>query len=174
MKQSRNVGFSEETRQFLHGARADYCIYGDGTITRTWKKSLIEEKVKIYMHHGKAVAKCGNRELIVKHIVAAAFLPGYKKGASVVCIDGNERNVAAENICIVKKEQLGRLTGHKSRSQAITVKNLSTGEIKKYRSVRRCALALNCSYQTVLDYVSGKVKNSVLSGYKIKAVANNV
>ena len=46
MKQSRNVGFSEETRQFLHGARADYCIYGDGTITRTWKKSLIEEKSK--------------------------------------------------------------------------------------------------------------------------------
>ena len=46
-------------------------------------------------------------------------------------------------------------------------------ETRQFLHGARCALALNCSYQTVLDYISGKVKNSVLSGYKIKAVANN-
>lgn len=31
-------------------------------------------------------------------------------------------------------------------------------ETRQFLHGARCALALNCSYQTVLDYVSGKVK----------------
>ena len=171
MRQSRNVGFSDETRQFLHGERADYCVYGDGTITRTWKKSMIEEKVAVYLRRGKAYVKCGGREMVLKHIVAAAFLPEYRKGASVVCIDRDEMNCAVDNLCVMTKKHLGRLTGHKATSEAVAVRDKRTGEIKKYRSVRRAAVALCCSYQTVLDYMNGKVKNSVLSDYQIKKLS---
>lgn len=170
MKQNRKIGYSEETRQFLHGNRADYCVYGDGTITRTWKRSMIEEKVAVYTKHGKAYVKCDRRDMVLKHIVAAAFLPEYRKGAAVVCIDHDEMNCAVDNLCVMTAKHLGRLTGHKARSEAVIVLDKRTGEIKNYRSIRRAAVGLCCSYQTMLDYINGKVKNSVLNDYQIKKI----
>lgn len=168
MRQSRNIGYYEETQQFHHGKRADYCVYADGRVTRTWKKSMVEELVKVYLNKGKAKMKCGQKEFVLKHIVAAAFLPEYRTGAAVICIDRNELNCSVDNLCVVGKRQLGRLTGHKSKSHKVTVEDLNTGEVKKYRSVREAAKSLHCSYQTVLDYMNGKIKKSCLCGYKIK------
>ena len=168
MRQSQHIGFYDETRQFYHGERADYCVYADGRVTRTWKKSMVEELVKVYMNQGKARVKCGQKEFVLKHVVAAAFLPEYRKGASVVCVDGDELNCSVDNLCVMSARQLGRLTGHKSKSHAVTVKDLSTGKVERYRSVKEAAKSLYCSFQTVLDYMEGKAKKSILSGYEIK------
>lgn len=88
----------------------------------------------------------------------------------VVCIDRDEMNCAADNLCVMTAKRLGRLTGHKARGEAVVVRDKRTGEIKKYRSIRRAAVGLCCSYQTMLDYMNGKVKNSVLNDYQIKKI----
>lgn len=170
MKQSRNIGFYDETRQFYHGKRADYCVYSDGRVTRTWKKSMVEELVSVYLRRGKAIVKCSNKEFVLKHIVAAAFLPEYRKGASVICIDQNELNCSVDNLCVMSARQLGRLAGRKTKSWKVIVTDLRTGKTKKFRSVREAAKALHCSYQTVLDFMKGKYKNSCLGDYEIKRI----
>lgn len=168
MRQSRNVGFSLETYQFCHGERADYCVYANGTITRTWKKSMVEEVVKAFMHKGRLTVKISGKHLPVKHVVAAAFIPSYRKGISVVCADGDETNCNVDNLCVISKRALGRITGWKAKAQRVAI-HLPDGSHKAYRSVREAAKALNCSYQTLLDYMAGNVKKSVLDGITVLA-----
>lgn len=162
---------TENSTQFYHGPRADYCVYDSGLVTRTYKKSIREVKVAVYMRRGKAAVKCGQKEFILKHLVASKFIPEYKKGMSVVCVDGDEMNCGVENLCVIGAAQLGRLTGWRATSQAIKVKDKTTGEVKTFRSVREAAKSLNCSYQTVLDYLKGTYKNSCLTNFKITKVA---
>lgn len=164
MRQSRVIGFQVKTKQFHHGNRADFCVYADGTITRTWKKSMVEEKVKPFISHGKLTVKCGGRQFIVKHLVASAFLKDYQKGASVICVDGNNWNCCEENLCVVPKKMLGRITGWKARSQGILIKKENEKNFRAYRSIREAAKALNCSYQTLIDYINSKNKHSILEG----------
>lgn len=162
---------TENSTQFYHGPRADYCVYDSGLVTRTYKKSVREVRVAVYIRHGKAAVKCGQKEFILKHLVASKFIPGYKKGMAVICVDGNELNCGVENLCVMNKGQLGRLTGWQATAQALKVKDKSTGEVKTYRSIREAAKSLNCSYQTVLDYLKGTYKNSCLTNFKITKVA---
>ena len=168
MKNKSIVGYSIETRQFLHGKRADYCIYGDGSVTRTWKVSMVEERVRPYMHKGKLMVKCGQQEFTVKHLVAWAFLENYEKGDCIICVDRDERNCAVENLCVMKSRQLGKLTGHLSRSCPVFVRNNESGQEVRYRSVREGAKALHCSYQTLFNYIKKEYKNSCLSKYTVK------
>lgn len=171
MRNKQMIHPSDDTRQFLHGKRADYCVYGDGTITRTWKKSWIEEVVKPYLKRGKLTVKCGGKEFIVKHLVAWAFLPEYKKGLSVVCVDSNERNCAIDNICVISAKQLGRITGGTNKKcKKMFVSNSVTGRTFRANSARAAAKEMNCSYQTLLDYIAGKSKNSVLSDYRVEVL----
>lgn len=172
MRQSRNIGFYDETRQFYHGKRADYCVYSDGRVTRTWKKSMVEELVSVYLNKGKAKLTCGNKEFVLKHVVAAAFLPEYRKGAAVICIDRNELNCSVDNLCVMNSKQLGKLTGHMAKAYVVNVTDLRTGKTKRFRSVREAAKALYCSCQTVLDYMKGKIKKGILSDYEIKRIAH--
>lgn len=161
-----------ESRQFYHGPRADYCVYESGLVTRTYKHGLKEFKVAVFMRRGKAAVKCGQKEFILKHLVASQFIPEYKKGMAVVCVDGDEFNCCVENLCVIGKSQLGRLTGWKSTSQPVKVENKTTGEVQTYRSIREAAKKLNCSYQTVLDYLKGTYKNSCLTDFSITKVAS--
>lgn len=170
MRQSRNIPFCLETYQFFHGERADYCVYANGTITRTWKKSMIEEIVKPYMHKGKLTVHVSGKNFIVKHVVAAAFLPNYRKGCSVVCVDRDETNCGEDNLCVISKRALGRITGWMSKSQKIEILRPGERAYKKYRSIREAAKSLNCSYQTLLDYVNKKNKSSVLDGIKVRVI----
>ena len=163
---------TENSTQFYHGPRADYCVYDSGLVTRTYKKSIREVRVAVYMRRGKACVKCGQKEFILKHLVASKFLPDYKKGMPVICVDGDEMNCNVENLCIMSNAQLGRLTGWQATAQAIKVKNKTTGKVKTFRSVREAAKSLNCSYQTVLDYLKGTYKNSCLTDFKITKVNN--
>lgn len=174
MKQSRYIEFSVDTWQFCKGQRADYCVYACGYVTRTWKKSMIEELVKPYKRRGKLIVKCNQKEFTLKHLVAAGFLPDYKKGDNVICVDGNENNCHIDNLCIVSKKHLGRITGHLARSKKIQVKSLVNGEIKEYGSIRKAAKGLNCSYQTIIDKINNKYKNTCISDYEFKEVISRV
>lgn len=144
------------------GKKYIYKIGTDGTIIKAGRKTYKESMATPYLKHGKLTVKVNNREFVLKHLVAKAFIKSYKKGLSVIHKDGNFRNCAADNLIVMTKQELGRLTGGESRRQAVVV----DGE--KHYSIRAAAKALHCSYQTLLDYMDGKVKNSVLNGTKVR------
>jgi len=138
-----------------------YKICENGKVLRTSKKHFIESTSHPYMKHGNLAIKIASKEYYVKHLVAQAFISGYKKGDSVVLKDSNASNCELGNLLVFKKSELGRITGGDSRRRPVIADGV------EYYSVRDCARRLHCSYQTVLDYLSGGVKNSVLASIDI-------
>jgi hypothetical protein len=76
--------------------------------------------------------------------------------------DGNPRNISIENMRFYSMRLHGKHTGHLSKSRAVVIKDFKKDPIR-YRSVREAAKALYCSYQTLLDYLNGSVRKSVLN-----------
>jgi hypothetical protein len=142
-----------------------YQINRDGKIIKTSKKMFRESRVKPYNKCGKLAVKIAGKEYHVKHLVAMAYISDYRKGDSVVLKDGNYKNCKLGNLIIFTKSELGKITGGDSRRKPVMANGV------EYYSVRDCAKSLNCSYQTLSDYLSGKVKNSVLAGNAIKYMA---
>lgn len=69
----------------------------------------------------------------------------------------------------------GKTTGElNSKCKAVIVQERGKPAIR-YKSVRKAAKALYCSYQTLLDYLEGKSKRSVLcvDGRKIYYASDN-
>ena len=84
------------------------------------------------------------------------------RNENVIPIDGNELNCNIENLKLVDKREVAKLTGPMSRSQKVIIQNGKSSP-KEYSSVRKAAQALYVSYQTLLDYLNGKYKSSVLN-----------
>lgn len=137
-----------------------YYAHSKGYIYKILKSDNTKIKKLGYLKNGILVVKINGKEKNVKTIIAAKFMRDYKPGICVGCKDKNESNLNVENLYLYTYIMHGKLTGYKSRTKKIIVSE--AGESKVYRSVRSCAKALGVSYQTLLDYLSGKYKNSVL------------
>lgn len=158
--------------------RQKYYASSNGYILSVNKKTYSEKKLKNYLKTKRKnppyVVKIDGREYLVKHLIAKAFLYGYKENnCCVLHKDGNKKNCAVSNLIIVPKRQVARITGPMARSSAVTVYN-GQGERTNYSSIRKAATALNVSYQTLIDYIKGKYSRSVLDGYVIKVLDNEV
>lgn len=84
------------------------------------------------------------------------------RNENVIPIDGNELNCNIQNLKLIEKREVARITGPMSRSQAVVVQDKGR-KPKEYSSIRKAAKALYVSYQTLLDYLTGKYKSSVLN-----------
>lgn len=152
--------------------RHKYYVSNYGYVLSVTSKSYKERKLKGYVKQGRKnapyVIKLGDKEKCIKHLVAQAFIPEYKGADSnVLHKDGNKLNCRADNLIVVPKSQVAKITGPQSRSQAVIVVD-NKGLETTFSSVRKAANNLNCSYQTLLDYMKGKYKNSVLDGFTIR------
>lgn len=149
-----------------------YFVSNQGYVLSVSSKSYKEHKLSGYVKQGRKnapyVVKIGNAEHCVKHLVAQAFMPEYNGSKSnILHKDGNKRNCRVDNLIVVSKSQVAKITGPLSRSQAIIVIDKNGNEIK-FSSIRKAAVSLNCSYQTLLDFINGRYKKSVLDGYVIR------
>lgn len=155
--------------------RHKYYVSNQGYVLSVTSKSYKEHKLSGYIKQGQKnalyVVKIGTSEHCVKHLVAQAFLPEYRGlDSNVLHKDGNIKNCRADNLIIVPKSQVAKITGAKARSQAVIVIDSNKTGIT-FSSIRKAAIYLNCSYQTLLDYMNGKSKNSVLNGFTITKTA---
>ena len=155
--------------------RHKYYVSNQGYVLSVTSKSYKEHKLSGYIKRGRKsapyVVKIGENEHSVKHLVAQAFLPEYKGLASYIFHkDGNIKNCRVDNLIIVPKKEVAKITGARSRSQAVVVIN-SNGLETTFSSIRKAANNLNCSYQTLLNYINGKSKKSVLDGLTIVKIA---
>ena len=142
----------------------DYSVSDLGRVIRTTKKTCNQINVKAYLYKKNLCVKICNKTCLVKKLVAQKHSKKYKEGMSISFADGNSLNCKAKNLVFFTKKDLGSLTGSESRSQAV----ICNGEL--FRSKCECAKHLFCSYQTLNDYVNGKVKNSILNGMDITEV----
>ncbi len=152
--------------------RHKYYVSNMGYVLSVSSKSYKERKLTGYIKQGRVnapyVIKLGTKEKCIKHLVAQAFIPGYKGADSnVLHKDGNKLNCRVDNLIVVTKSQVAKITGPQSRAQKIIVTDCK-GDETVYSSIRKAANNLNCSYQTLLDYINGRYKKSVLDGYKIR------
>ena len=107
----------------------------------------------------------GSNHSTLKHCVyyvATGHWPTIDENVRVK--DGNELNCAITNLELVKRADVSRITGPMSRSKAVVVVDRGKDPVE-YRSIRKAANALYCSYQTLSDYLNGKAKKSVLKKY---------
>lgn len=142
-----------------------YYVHTSGIVAVRYKHGK-ERILTPYLHNGKLCVKVDKLRPI-KHLVAAAALSGYRKGMPVIQRDRNPLNCDYKNLVLIPPEKLGAVTGHLA-GKAKPVRAYVEGSWKTFRSVRQCAIAIHCSYQTVLDYINGAVKNSVCEGIVLR------
>lgn len=106
----------------------------------------------------------GMKNVALHSLMARTFMRGYDPQKHCVGHrDGNPLNCALDNLYLYTRRSHGKHTGWQSRSKGVIIKEYKQDPVK-YRSVREAAKALFCSYQTLLDYLSGTSgPNSVLS-----------
>jgi hypothetical protein len=141
----------------------DYAVCEDGRVIKCSRVHSVESAVKPYLHRGAATVRVNGKMFTLKNLVARHFIRGYHAGAPVECIDGNPFNCRVKNLRVYTMREHGQRTGGRnSRARKVVANGV------EYRSVRECAKALFVSYQTVLDYIDGSVKRSVLQGVEIE------
>jgi lambda repressor-like predicted transcriptional regulator len=106
----------------------------------------------------KLKIKLGSKEYLAKKIVANAFVENPNNYTCVIEDDGNITNIKASNLKWLSKREVGKMTGHLSKSRKIKLIDPITKEVKIYRSMRECARQNHVSHETIRDYLKGKVK----------------
>lgn len=123
---------------------------------RPYKKNGTNNKWVIHLtdEHGKTSEKLviGIMALVFLGPAPQGYVPYHKNGA----LTENHIN----NIAYISRQELGKLTGAKSRRKAVA-KLDSKGEIVEvYTSARAAAKENYMSYQTIIDRCNGKVKSA--------------
>ncbi len=131
-----------------------------GFILKKYKKSGITRLVKGYIKRGFRVVKINYKECRFARVIARTFMKNYQDDLLIGYKDGNKENCSLQNLYLYSRRQHGKKTGYLSNSVPVIVDD-SKGR-KEYRSVRCAAKHLYVSYQTLLDYLAGRVEHSVL------------
>jgi hypothetical protein len=154
---------------------SDYAIwYADtrGFIFKKYKKSGITKIVKGYVREGFRVVKINYVECRFSRVIARAFMKNYQEDLLIGYKDGNRDNCSLQNLFLYSRRTHGKKTGYLSKSTPVIVKDFKKDPIE-YRSVREAAKHLYVSYQTLLDYLAGRVDHSVLAKWGRKIYYKN-
>lgn len=113
--------------------------------------------IKPFRHKNKFIVKIEGKQRVVSRLVANAFIRPLKANERVFHKNNMEWDNYYRNLQIMGLKELGKRTGHISRSKRVV--EVKDGEIiRDFRSIRECGRKLYMSYQTVLHYCNGLVK----------------
>ena len=113
--------------------------------------------IKPFKEHNKYVIKVNGKCMTCSRLVANAFIKHLTSDDCVYHKNKMEWDNYYRNLLVLSKQELGKRTGHVSRSKSVV--QVEGGEIvKMFRSTREAGRKLYISYQTVLDYCKGRVK----------------
>lgn len=117
----------------MEAARFDkYLIYNNGTVF-----SLISNRKLIpRLHNGSLTVKINGKHMQVKRLVAEKFLPNPNDYNVIRCIDGDQSNVALENLEWAK----GPLRGRPVEIDGVL-----------YKSIKEAAAATGTSYNKLKE-----------------------
>lgn len=144
----------------IPGYDGKYQINYYGAIRRTLKKGWKELRPYKKKSNGRSAVKLNCKEMEVKKLMQITFLGDIPEGTVTYHKNGILTDNALNNIGIITREELGRLTGRRNRSETSVVKISEEGKIVDfYRSVREAGRKNYMSYQTILDRIKGKCKS---------------
>lgn len=154
-------------KKISSGQIYDYFACSDGYILRVRKTTYNETRVKEFLKRGTVIVKINYKEMAVKSIIAKCFIPGDHSGMIINHKDGNPWNNSVDNLSFISKKDFFNRIECNAKAESIEI-TAPDGRVKVYPSIRKAAKALFVSYQTILDYLNGKYKSSILNGYKIR------
>lgn len=109
------------------------------------------------------VLKCKieSKEYRVVDLIKKCFLSD--KDGVIYYLNGDNLDNRVDNLKIISRKEHGKITGGRSKSRMVCKINNETDEVVEiYRSAREAGRENFCSYQTILDNISGKYKNGVI------------
>lgn len=99
----------------------------------------------------------------LKRVMWKTFIGEIPKGSCVAVINGDETDCRVENLKLIKLAEVDSAIAGKSKRMAVVAKG------RRYESVREAAKSLNCSYQTLSDYLNKDTgKRSCLEGLDVR------
>lgn len=146
---SKKIFESEYGKQYY--ATSDGKVY---VIYKNGKKKYLEG----YIKGDKFCVKFGNRNHVVKNLIASLFIEEYKPGDVVILRKKNDlKNVGIDNSIVIDKAKYAKMTGPMSRSQKVGL--FENGKcIRTFRSAREAGRKMFCSYQMISDICNDKYK----------------
>ena len=149
---------------WIPGYEGRYYADIDGRIWRI-RKTIVATEIKGYMNKEKYVVKLVKDGKIIeqnKHkLIWLAFKKEIPQGYLVARKNGILKDVYLQNLVLRTKADHGRLTGPRSRSKEVVQLDNDGKEVNSWRSARRAARDLYCSYQTVMDICNNKRKKPI-------------
>lgn len=145
----------EEWKRIEHDTR--YQVSNFGRFRRQLKNGY--KYLKPYNKQGGLIylIKINGKEFNCARLVANYHIRPLDKNERVYHKNNMNNDNFVRNLKIVSLSELGKLTGHLSKSQSVV--EIENGEVKRrWDSARKSAKDLYVSYQTVMDYCNKKVK----------------
>lgn len=151
----------------IQGYSGKYQVNRDGEIRHIYKSGKTKQMTsycKKMSRSQRMVVKLTidgkSKEVMVHKIVADTFLGPCPAGCVPYHKNGMQSENHIQNIAYISRQELGRLTGSRSRRKGVA-KIGSIGEIVDfYSSAREAARQNYMSYQTVIDRCNGKCKSA--------------
>lgn len=146
----------------IPGYDGKYQINYFGNVRRALKRGYKALHPYIKTTNGRRVVKLNCKEQVVMKLMQITFIGELPPGMVTYHKNGIITDDALNNIGIITRSELGRLTGRGNGCETSVVKIGEEGQIVDfYRSVREAGRKNHMSYQTILDRINGKVKSSI-------------
>ena len=133
-----------------------------GFILKKYKISGKYTLLKGYIKDGFRVVKINSKECRFARVIAKTFMKEYHDDLLIGYKDNNKKNCSLDNLYLYTRRLHGKKTGYLSKSVPVIISDKKKGSVE-FRSVRQAAKSLYVSYQTLLDYLAGRVDHSVLN-----------
>lgn len=147
----------------IPGFEGKYQASVDGRIRRTYK-SREPKELSRFTRKGKQtlwvkITLDGkSRERKTAHLVWLTFRGPIPEGLAVYHKNGDLQDDNANNLALIDRKSLGRMTGAKARRRPVAKKTTHGRVVEFYASAREAARRNFMSHQTVIDLCDRKVK----------------
>lgn len=129
-----------------------YYATKDGKVYVVYKSGKVKYLTG-YMKDNKWCVKVGDRNYVVKNIIASLFIKEYKSGDVVMLKnDKDPRKVSVDNLIVVDKAAYAKMTGPMSRSKKVGLYE-NGNLVRTFRFAREAGRKMYCSHQMVSDWL---------------------
>lgn len=149
------------TLKDVPGYGGKYCANQQGQVVRVYGSGKMR-LMRQYLHHNRFMVKLTSggvsKEIPAATVILLTFRGPCPKGMVPHHRNGIRSDNRLDNLEYIGCQELGRKTGHKSRSQPVFKVSEDGEVVEVYRSAREAARHNHMSYQVVIDRCNGTVK----------------
>ncbi len=146
-----------------------YCVYDNGSVTKTSKRTLYESSVKRENVNGIMKVRIDGKYITVKRLVAMSFCPHYKKGNVIVCKDEDERNLDIANL---ELHEAGYEPQYEKSARVEVI--YPNGKRVLFKKMKEVAKTLNIDETLFSRILKSGESEKILNGIKVQKLNKTV